>query len=278
MKKYLTTIILTIALTGCERLTIRERFTDAEISPDGKIGLFVFKKEHYYPGSIGILGPGRPDRYTVNLSLIGSYDLTSGEVRVLYRRDNGDRYVNESLDFHIGGIFGSRAWVTGNDQNFYWLDRNSGALTTVPLKQEMLARGREFGEINLVDEMGTLIIATKSLGQSMNYAAPQEIWLRRSNGEYERLLDTLTGSGGDYGFKDNEFYFYSQKERTYVAYNIDSRAKRNADQEEVPHRRNYDMVVDFMTDDHGSPQPRVGRKTNGKWTYQEAQIDTSELR
>ena len=277
MKKYLVPILCILALSSCEPPKVRERFTDAEISPDGKSGLFVFKREHYYPGSMGILGPGRPDRYIVNLSIIGSYDIASGEVRVLQRRDNGDRYVNESLDFHIGGIFGSRAWVAGNDQNF-WLDRNSGALTIVPLKQEMLARGREFGEINLVDEKGTLIIATKSLGQSMNYAAPQEIWLRRSNGEYERLLEIPAGSGSNYGFKDNEFYFYSQKDRTYVAYNIDSRAKRNCKQEEVPHRRNYDMIVDFLTDDHGSPQPRIGRKTNGKWTYQEAQIDTTELR
>ena len=45
--------------------------------------------------------------------MIVSYDLTTGEVGVLHRRDNGDRYVNESLDFHIGGILGSRAWPGG---------------------------------------------------------------------------------------------------------------------------------------------------------------------
>jgi hypothetical protein len=247
MKKYFIVFISILALTSCERAKVRERFTDAKITSDGKTGLFVFKREHYYPGTMGILGPGQPTRYVVNQSIIGSYDIASGEVRVLNRRDNENRYVNESADFHIVELFGSRALIWGNDDKQYWLDINSGALTVVPLKQELEARGREVGEINLVDENGTLIFANKSLGEVMNYSAPQEIWLRSANGEYERIVELPTGSS--YGVKRNELYLYSAKERAYLIYNFDSRTKRTSTSEEVPPRRNYDQVIGFHTDD-----------------------------
>src|SRR5258707_6402288 len=148
MKEYLIAIIGVLAVTSCESAKVRESFTDAEISPDGKTGLFVFKREHFYPGTIGILGPGRPDRYVVNQSILGSYDIASGEVRVLIRRDNENRHGNESTDFRIREIVGSRALIVGNDAKYDWLDINSGALTVVPLTQELMARGREIGEIN----------------------------------------------------------------------------------------------------------------------------------
>jgi len=276
MKKYLIAIIGILALTSCESAKVRESFTDAQISPDGKTGLFVFKREHFYPGTIGILGPGRPDRYVVNQSILGSYDIASGEVRVLIRRDNENRHGNESTDFRIREIFGSRALIVGNDAKYYWLDINSGALTVVPLTQELMARGREIGEINLVDEKGTLILANKSLGEAMNYSAAQEIWLRRSNGEYERIVELPPGSS--YRFKENELYFYSPQKRTYLSYNLNSRTKRTCKSEEVPPPRYYDQVVGFNTADHGSPQPRIVRKIDGKWIYQEAQINTTELR
>lgn len=276
MKNYLIAIAAILALTSCDPPKVRERFTNAKISPDGKTGLFVFKREHYYPGTMGILGPGQPTRYLLNQSIIGSYDMASTEVRVLNRRDNENRYVHENADFHILEIFGSRALIVGNDEKYYWLDINSGALAVVPLKEELVARGREVGEINLVDEKGTLILANKSLGEAMNYSAPQEIWLRRSNGEYERIVELSPGS--NYGVKENELYFYSAKERASVIYNFEIGTKRTSKIEEVPRRKNYYQVMDFNTAEHGSPQPRIGRKINGKWIYQEAQINTSELR
>ena len=73
------------------------------IHPDEKSGLFVFKREYYYDGDMFL---GIDDQYVVNTTIIGSYDFASGKVRVLYRRDNGNKYLDEAKDFHIVQIYG----------------------------------------------------------------------------------------------------------------------------------------------------------------------------
>ena len=276
MKNLLLAIAGILALSGCEPARVRESFTDARLSPDGRTGLFVFKRERYYPGTMGILGAGRPDRYVVNETVIGSYDMATAAVRVLHRRDNKDRYVNETADFRVVQIFGPRALVWGNDDRQYWLDIKTGALDVVPFRQELEARGREVGQIHLVDERGTLVFANKALGEAMNYSAPQELWLRRPGGEYERVAEILSGS--NYGFKDNELYYYSPRGRTYLIYNLSSRTTRPFAGRDVPPLGRYDLAIGLHVADHGSPQPMIGRKVDGRWTYEEAKIDTSELR
>ncbi len=276
MKKCLIAIMGIVAMTSCEAPKVRESFTHAKVSPDGKTGLFVFKREHYYPGTMGLLGPGRPDRYVVNQSIIGSYDMASGRVRVLNLMDN-KTYINESRDFHILEIHGTRVLISGNDDKFYWLDTNSATLSVLPLKQELAERGRDFGQVNLVDEDGTLILVNKSLAEALNYSAPHEIWIRRPNGEYERVAELSAGGGGNYGFKDDELYIYSGAERSFLVYNIYSGLKRKSKTGETSHR-NYNQVIDFHVAEHGSPQPSIARKIDGKWIYQETQINTAELR
>src|SRR6185503_11974515 len=130
----LITLLMLLGLAGCQEreIKVREGFTSARISRDEKIGLFVFKREHYYPGTMGLLGPGTPDKFVVNVSMIGSYDMATGDVRVLYRRDNGNRWVDESNDFGITDAFGSRALIYA-DGDYHWLDLNSGELTKIPL-------------------------------------------------------------------------------------------------------------------------------------------------
>jgi hypothetical protein len=261
---------------GCEPPKEDSRFISAKLAPDGNTGVFVFKRELYYPGAIGLLGPGREARYLVNQSVIGTYNLTSGKVRVLYRRDNGNKYVHENSDFHIRDIQGSRALISDDDRKHYWLDINSGGLTPLPLKEEMAGRGRDLGVIYLVDEKGTLVFVNKALSDSFKTSATAEIWLRRPSGEYERISEVPPMSEGYYGFKDNEVHFYSASQRSYLIYNLDRRDFRKGNPREIPYRR-YDQVVDFRVDDHGSPQPKIGRKVDGKWEYREAQINTKEL-
>ncbi|HEV8428927.1 MAG TPA: hypothetical protein VGQ41_13575 [Pyrinomonadaceae bacterium] len=272
----LIAILMMFGLAGGQELKVRERFTDARISHDQKIGLFVFKREHYYPGSIGILGPSTPDRYVVNVSIIGSYDMATGAVRVLQRRDHGNLWVHESRDFHIVDAFGSRALIA-DEGNTYWLDINSGALTEVPLYQESKSRGRGRGHYILVDEQGSLIIINKAQGQAMNYSAPEEIWLRRPNGEYERMLQGSANYGSFYGVKNSELYFYSDADRSYVAYNLHTRLRRKCGENEVPRRWAEDLTVDFLTSNYGSPQPTIGKRVKNEWIRHEAQIDTSKL-
>jgi len=277
MKIYLLAITAIFALTGCELPKEDNRFISARLAPDGKRGLFVFKRELYYPAKMGLLGTGQEARYLVNLSIIGVYDMASGKVRVLHRRDNGNRYIHENADFHVREIQGSRALMTDDDRKHYWLDLDSGELTVLPRTEEMAARGREPGVIYLVDEKGTLISVNKPLLSQSKTSAAEEIWLRRPSGEYERISEVRPMTDGYYGFKDNEVHFYSAAERAYLIYNLDSRTFRRGNPREIPHR-SYDQVMDFRAGEHGSPQPLIGRKIDGKWNYQEVQINTEELR
>ena len=273
MKLLPTFIILILILTGCEPPKVRESFTSARINPDGKSGLFVFKREHYYPGKMGLL-TSTPDEYVVNVTIIGSYDIASGKVRVLHRRDNGTQYVGE--DFGIIQIFGNRALVTGNDPHYNFLDINTGAMTPLHLTEELTARNREVGHRYLVDEKGTLVLDNTALGDAFNYSASRQLWVRRPNGEYEMIAERPPNSGASYGFRDNEAYFYADKKCRI--YNLDTRTKRLCEKQSDMPRMSPELTIDFLTDMHGSPQPTIGRNVGGKWTREEARIDTSELR
>lgn len=275
----LIVVLMLLGGAGCQEreIKVREAFTSARISHDEKIGLFVFKREHYYPGSMGLLGPGTPDKFVINTSMIGSYDMATGAVRVLYRRDNGNSWVNESNDFRIVDAFGSRGLIYA-DGDYHWLDLNSGELTKIPLIDELTSRGRGQGQVILVDEQGSLIFINKAFGQAMNYSAPYEMWLRRPNGEYERMVQGSANAGDFYDVKNNELYFYSPADRSYVAYNLQTRLRRKCAEKEVPKRWAASLTADFLTGDHGSPQPTIGTKVNGKWDRHPAQIDTSKLR
>lgn len=274
MKRCAIFIFVILLLTGCERPKIRERFTHAMIHPDGQSGLFVFKREHYYPGEMGLL-TATPDEYVVNVTIIGSYDIASGKVRMLHRRDNGGRVVPETSDFRFRQIVGSRALVGGNDAHFNWLDISSGTMTPLHLNEELAQRGRDRGWVYLVDEKGTLILDNTALGETMNYTAARELWVRWSNGEYERVAQIPAGSGMSYGLKDHELYFYA--DRRCQTYNLESRTKRECANRDMP-RMSRDLTIDFLADDHGSPQPTIGRKVGGEWIREEARIDTSALR
>ncbi|HVG35669.1 MAG TPA: hypothetical protein VM911_21640 [Pyrinomonadaceae bacterium] len=277
MKIYLLAITAIFALTGCELPKEDNRFTSARLAPDGKRGVFVFKRELYYPAKMGLLGSGQEARYLVNLSIIGVYDMASGKVRVLHRRDNGNVYIHENADFHVREIQGSKALMTDDDRKHYWLDLESGELTALPLAEELAARGREPGVLYLVDEKGTLISVNKPLPGQPKTSSTEEIWLRRASGEYERISEVRPMADGYYGFKEDEVHFYSAAERAYLIYNLDSRTFRKGNPREIP-RRSYDQVIDFRAGEHGSPQPLIGRKIDGKWDYQEVKINTEELR
>ncbi len=62
-----------------------------------------------------------------------------------------------------------------------------------------------------------------------------------------------------------------------MIYNLDSRMSLKGNPQEIP-RKTYGQVIDFRVDDPGSPQPQIGTKIDGKWNYQETQINTKELR
>ncbi|HEX8721166.1 MAG TPA: hypothetical protein VF736_11080 [Pyrinomonadaceae bacterium] len=276
MRRHLIAIVSVLALAGCEPPRDDSRFVSAGLAPDGRTGVFVYKRELYYPGSIGLLGPGRPNRYVVNRSVIGAYDLATGETRVLYRRDNGGKYVNESLDFRVVEIRGSRALVA-DEGGHYWLDTESGALTALRLREELAARGREVGAVYLADERGTLVFVNKALADIRKPSAAEEIWLRRHTGEYERVSEVPPSSGGFYAFKDGEVHFYSAARHSYLIYNLERRDFRKGDRRDIPHRDVYDRAVDFRASEHGSPQPQVGRKVGGRWEYADAHVNVKEL-
>ncbi len=72
LKTCLIPIIPLLFLTGCKPPDTRERFTHAMLHPNEQIGLFVFKRESSYPGD---MLTGTPERYVVNVTIIGSYEL-----------------------------------------------------------------------------------------------------------------------------------------------------------------------------------------------------------
>ena len=254
------------------------RFISAELSPDGMTGVFVFKREVFYEGGIGLFFSGEPRRYIIDRNIIGSYEMASGEVRILHRADN----IGGQGNFYIHSIFGKRILLfrsfSGELRNkHYWLDMKTGTLTFIPLQEEMAARGRDLGQYYLVDENGTLVFENKSRKDSFKTSADKEIWLRRSSGEYERIAEIPPMSEGYYNFKDKKLYFYSAAQRSAMLYDLDSRSFRKVNPKDIPYRT-FDKTIGFQVDSHGSPQPQIGRKIDGAWQYQEAQINTNVLR
>ena len=257
-------------VTGCTGPKVRERFTHATIHPDEKSGLFVFKREHYYDGDIFL---GIDDQYVVNTTIIGSYDFASGKVRVLYRRDNGNKYLDEAKDFHIVQIYGNRALVNGSDAYYNWLDLNTGAMTPVRLVEELAAQKREVGYIYLVDEQGTLVFDNTALGEWNNYSAPRELWVRRPTGEYVRVGER---SGFTYGYRNNEVYFFIGP--ACQLYSLNTRTQRPCETRDIPRMKNPNPTIDFQADMHGSPQLTIGRKVATQWVREEVPINTRSLR
>ena len=284
MKRAVTIFSIAITLAGCQPPRDESRFISAEISSDAQTGIFVYRREVYYPGSMGLFFSGTPPVYLVNQNVIGAYDIGSGKMRVLYRKDN-EEWMPTDGDFHIHDVFGDRILLSEGghrrdygkfDVKHYWLDLRSAKLTPLPLKEELTARGRDFGYYFLVDEQGTLILVNKALPDAYKTSATEEIWLRRASGEYARISEVPSGSEGYYNFKDNEVHFYSAAQRAYMIYNLDTKDFRRGNPRDIPYRT-YDQVIGFRVDTHGSPQPQIGRKIEGSWRYEEARIDTKDL-
>ena len=303
MKLNLVAITIVLALAGCEmsndnnlpanrsgiavlpsRTPLPEgakdegRFISAEVNSDGTTGIFVFKREVFYEGWTGPFFTGEPRKYIVDRNIIGSYDINSGKVETLQQADN----IEGEGNFYIHSIFGDRVLLirTFNGElnnKHYWLDLKTRALTFIPLQKEMATKGRNLGQYYLVDENGTLIFQNRALKDSFKTSATEEIWLRRSSGEYERIAEVPPMTEGYNNFKNNKIYFYSAAQRSSMLYDLDSRTFQKVNPKDVPYR-SFDKVIGFLVDTHGSSQPQIGRKINGEWQYQEAQINTDVLR
>jgi len=63
-----------------------------------------------------------------------------------------------------------------------------------------------------------------------------------------------------------------------VSYNVENRTKRLCPNRDIPRMNNYDLTIDLLAGEHGSPQLTIGRKVGGKWIREETRIDTSNLR
>jgi len=283
MKKSVTIFSLLITLAGCQPPRDASRFISAEISSDGQTGIFVYKREVFYPGSMGLFFSGTPPVYLIDQNVIGTYDISSGKVRVLYRKDNEEWMPGGDFDIH--SVFGNKALLAEggqrrdygeHDVKHYLLDLKTANLVPLSLKEDLAARGRDFGYYYLVDEKGTLIFVNKALPDAYKTSATEEIWLRRASGEYARISEVPSGSEGYYNFKDNEVHFYSAAQHAYMIYNLDTKVFRRGNPHDIPYRT-YDQVIGFRVDDHGSPQPQIGRKIEGSWRYEEARIDTKSL-
>lgn len=276
MKKHVIAIVSMLVLTACQMPKDDSRFISAKLSADGTRGVFVFKRERYFWVAKG-LWLGQP-RFWLNYSVIGSYDLASGKKRVLYRRDNGSRYVHNSDDFHIGDIQGSTALISAGHGMLYLLNLDSAKLTLLPVKQEMARRGRDFGYVYLVDGKGTLVIVNQALSDRDKPSAmtTKQIWLRRPSGALERISDVPPRSEGYYGFKENEVHFYSAERGAYLIYNLDRRDFHPGHPRAIP-RGNDDVTAAFRVDEHGSPQLKIARKIGGTWVEQEVQMNANDL-
>lgn len=261
-----------LALCSCSFMDDKSRFISAAMAPDGKRGVFVFKRELYArdlfaPLRLGFLS-GNP-RLLKNENIIGIYDLSTKKARTLYRR------ANDSNDFYLREIRGSTALLSAGESDLYLFNLNSMEMISLPVRKEMFMRGRDLGHMYLVDERGTLILVNRALQDRDDKTATEEIWLRRPSGEFTRISEVPPQSEGYYGFKDNEIHFYSSKRSAYLIYNFSRHEYRPGNPRLIPREPN--SVIGFQVDERGAALPKVSRKVGDRWHEQEVKINTNAL-
>jgi hypothetical protein len=203
MKRTLIGISTLLLVTSCHLgygpLQDQSKFVSARLADDKRTVLFSFHRFAYRAATGWRAFPdGGIPKYATDINLLGTCDLQTRKIKILRREKNSQWQPGSGL-FTIHSANGTKALISQGGQlrgpfklgvKFVLLDFQRGDATDVDLKSDLAQRGRDTGQIYLVDGEGTLVFVTLSLeeakdpGAYRNSTAVPEIWARTSGGEY----------------------------------------------------------------------------------------------
>jgi hypothetical protein len=175
-----TLFLMTSCHLGYGPLQDQSKFVSARLGDDRRTVLFSFHRFAYRAATGWRAFPdgGIPD-YATDINLLGTYDLQTRKIKILRREKNSEWQPGSGL-FTIHSTKESKALISQGGQlrgpfklgvKYILLDFTLGDATNVDLKSDLAERGRDSGQIYLVDGNGTLVFVTLSLEEAKDSGA-----------------------------------------------------------------------------------------------------------
>ena len=217
------------------------RFESAALMADRTV-LFSFSHYVYRPAEgITAFPDGGIPRYLKDENVLATYQIASGDVRVL-RRERNKHWTDGQGRFGIQRSKGSVALVTQGGQlrgdlsknEFrHWLvDVSTGASQPVEWQNALAERGRETTQMHLVDGRGTLLFETVPLGADARKSREEDawLWIRTPGGAFVQVAQTshYERMAGD------DLVYWMPRTRLFSAFNIVTQMTRDLPGYRVP--------------------------------------------
>ena len=197
MKHILLAISTLLLLTSCHLgygpLQDQSKFVSARLADDKRTVLFSFHRFAYRAATGWRAFPdGGIPKYVTDINLLGTYDLQTRKIKILRREKNSQWQPGSGL-FTIHSANGSKALISQGGQlrgpfklgvKYVLLDFQRGDATDIDLKSDLAQRGRDTGQIYLVDGDGTLVFVTLSLEEAKTPARTGTVGSPRDLGSY----------------------------------------------------------------------------------------------
>jgi hypothetical protein len=281
-----TLFLMTSCHLGYGPLQDQSKFVSARLRDDRRTVLFSFHRFAYRAATGWRAFPdgGIPD-YATDINLLGTYDLQTRKIKILRREKNSEWQPGSGL-FTIHSTKESKALISQGGQlrgpfklgvKYILLDFTLGDATNVDLKSDLAERGRDSGQIYLVDGNGTLVFVTLSLEEAKDSGAYRngrlvpEIWVRTPGGDYVKAAV----SAHYQCTRNGEVIYWEPSTRDFMAFSITNRTTRKATEFKVPGYEDVTQGVILSSDQKGLD---FGVKVNGQWKYESLELEPSGLK
>ena len=281
-----TLLLMTSCRLGYGPLQDQSKFVSARLADDRRTVLFSFHRFAYRAATGWRAFPdgGIPD-YATDINLLGTYDLQTRKIKIL-RREKNSQWQPGSGQFTIHSANGPKALISQGGQlrgpfklgvKYVLLDFKLGEATDVDLKSDLSERGRDSGQIYLVDGDGTLVFVTLSLEEAKDSGAHRnsrlvpEIWVRTSGGNYVKAAV----SAHYQCTRNGEVVYWEPSTRNFMAFSIANRTTRTATEFKVPDYEDVTQGVILSSDQKGL---EFGVKVNGQWKYESLHLESNGLK
>jgi hypothetical protein len=244
-----------------------DKLGSARVAQDGRSVIFSYRHERYKPAAGWRTFPdGGAGKHLEDSRHLLVMDVESGKVRLLKSYDNRDRaWLPGTWDVSVYEAMGERAILNVAGQSSgkggkkfelvrekMWLDLTTGVTSSLPLSEELAARGHELKFFYLVDSDGTLVVVSHPADNDAKY-----LWLRTSDG----TLHDLGPIVDYYGYRDGEVHFY-HPDNIYLIRTPSGKVRKGAYKE-------YLSILDHqqsITPPNAAVQLTVDSSANGNLT------------
>src|SRR5262245_46471979 len=290
MKRMLVGIGTLIFVTSCHLgygpLQDHSKFVSARLADDHRTILFSFHRFAYRAATGWRAFPdGGIPNYVTDINLLGTYDLQTRKIKIL-RREKNSQWQPGSGQFTIHSASGTKALISQGGQlrgpfklgvKYVLLDFLLGDAVDLDLKSDLAQRGRDSGQIYLVDGDGTLVFITlspeeaKDPGAYRNRSTVPEIWVRTARGDYLKAAESAHYERT----RNGEVIYWEPSTRNFMAFSIANRTTRTATEFKVPAYEDVTQGVILSSDQKGL---EFGVKLDGQWKYESLGLKPSELK